>query len=267
MNYPRIGAGIVLAMLGLACEGPRSDIQGEDARSTELLVFAAASLEDVATALGSDFEAQHPEARVVYSFAGSNALAAQILVAPRAAVFLSANEQAMARLEKAGQLMFAATPFASNRLVLIAHVESPTTIDSVQALSGADYTRLFTGDPELVPAGMYAQAFLTAMLTTDGHVWGALKERLVPMLDVRAVLGAVARERSALGIVYASDVDSRVRVLCEIPSSGPPIRYVAGRIVGHSPLDSRLAAEFVSHWRSPAAAESLTAHGFSHIEP
>ena len=82
-----------------------------------------------------------------------------------------------------------------------------------------------------------------------------MKQRAVPMLDVRAVLGAVARERTVLGIVYASDADSRGRVLCEIPSSGPPICDVAGRIVGHSQSESRLAAEFVSHWQSYGAGE------------
>ena len=66
---------VALAVLAAAC-GSASDTTAGQPRT--LSVFAAASLTDAFTQLGSDFTAAHPEVKVSLNFAGSNDLVTQL---------------------------------------------------------------------------------------------------------------------------------------------------------------------------------------------
>src|SRR5947207_3252780 len=74
------------------------------ADTTELVVFAAASLTESFTEIGKSFEASNSGTRVTYSFAGSNDLAAQIAKGAPADVFASAGTAQMQVVVKSGQI-------------------------------------------------------------------------------------------------------------------------------------------------------------------
>src|SRR3546814_3064122 len=85
-----------------------------------LLVLAAASLQESLTAAADAWAAQG-HARPVLSFAGSSALARQIMAGAPADLFLSADEPWMDAVEKAGRVRKGTrTTLLGNRLVLIA---------------------------------------------------------------------------------------------------------------------------------------------------
>ena len=88
----------VLALAVSAC-GTASDTSAGQPR--ELSVFAAASLTDAFTRLGSDFTAAHPDVKVTFNFAGSNDLVTQVQQGAPADVLATADTSSM---DKAGDL-------------------------------------------------------------------------------------------------------------------------------------------------------------------
>jgi molybdate transport system substrate-binding protein len=236
----------------------------------EILVFAAASLSEVLTDLGHAYEASGG-GKVSFNFAGSNDLARQIEAGAPAAVFLSANRAQVERLEKSGKVKHEDTfPLLGNILVVIAPTaptaptapiisrESPAApLTGARGLLG--FERLSLADPAAVPAGVYAKAWLEK----EG-VWAQLAPKVVPALDVRAALAAVAAGNLPVGIVYATDAASsdKVKVIYRVPAQATPdLRYYAAPLAPASPA----ATAFLSFLKSPKARATFAKAGF--IQP
>lgn len=168
-----------------------------------LTVFAAASLTDVFAALGERLEEEHPGLDVQISFAGSSALAGQIVQGAPADVFASADEAQMDRVTDAG-LVEETDVFAENALMLAVPAENPSGIalpgsggtPSLAELVPADVTMAVCA-PE-VPCGALSADILEAAGLTDAP--DTYEE------DVRAVLTKVQLGEVDAGLVYVSDV-------------------------------------------------------------
>ena len=203
-------AGILeLATLGAVAPAP----------SSPLLVFGAASLTESLQEIGRDFEAKTGQ-KVDFSFASSSDLERQIEAGAPADVFFSADTAKMDALEKAGLVRKSdRREFLSNALVVVVPKESRAAIASARDLTALP--RIALADPASVPAGIYAKKWLTA----EG-VWDAVAPKVVPTLDVRAALAAVAGGDIPAGIVYRTDAATSkdVRVAFTV-TNGPPITY------------------------------------------
>lgn len=216
------------------------------------LVFAAASLAEAFEEIGRDFEARSGT-RVDFSFAGSNVLLRQIQAGAPADVFVSANRACVDALEGSGLVEpDDAVSLLTNRLVVVVPAGRHRSFHDLAAVR-----TLALGDPEAVPAGIYARRWLESR-----GFWTALRERVVPTLDVRAALAAVASGGTEAAIVYRTDaaLSSRVRVAQEIPpSQTPDITYVAALLARAT---SPQARPFLEHLRSTKARETFTRLGF-----
>jgi molybdate transport system substrate-binding protein len=246
-------AGLTLvALLTAAGESPPTP-------RPELLVFAAASLTDALGEIGAGFEAR-TGVRVLFSFAGSNALARQIQAGAPADVFVSANLERMDELERAGLVRPEdRVSLLSNRLTVVVPRSSTLTVSTPRDLEGA--RRLALGDPEAVPAGIYARRWLERI-----GLWDALRARVVPTLDVRAALAAVESGAADAGIVYRTDaaISRRVRVVLEVsPDEAPRIEYPAA-VLASSPAPE--ARRFLKHLQSAATRVVFTRLGFELLE-
>ena len=116
---------------------------------------------------------------------------------------------------------------------------------------------LALADPDAVPAGIYARGWLESV-----GLWGRLKERVVPALNVRAALAAVEAENADAGIVYRTDaaVSKRVKVAFEVPrEQGPPIVYPLAPIATSR---TKATTELMRHLTSAAARAVYRRHGF-----
>ncbi|MEE8523517.1 MAG: molybdate ABC transporter substrate-binding protein [Thermoanaerobaculia bacterium] len=236
---------------------------GAGSENEALDVFAAASLRDVAGELAAELEDRHP-LDVVFNFAGSNTLAQQILAAPRADVFLSADSKWVDFLDDAGRTVPGSRrDVFSNRLVLIAHRDAVLEVDEPRDLAVAEYRFLALADPEAVPAGRYAKASLERLSAGGGSLWDAVSGRVAPVLDVRAALALVESDPEILGIVYRTDMitSKKVRPLYEFPPMDElPITYCAVLIAGGDhPETGRVFLDFL---QTPAAAAIAERHGF-----
>lgn len=91
-----------------------------------------------------------------------------------------------------------------NDLVLVAAKDSK--IDKVNIDKKTDWKallnggRLAVGDPDHVPAGIYAKEALQKL-----GAWDELSPLMARANDVRAALALVERDEAPLGIVYGSD--------------------------------------------------------------
>ena len=107
--------------------------------------------------------------------------------------------------------------------------------------------------------------------STPGSGWrsaasgSALRDRVVPTLDVRAALAAVESGNADAGIVYRTDaaISRRVRVALEVPvEEAPRIVYPAALLAG---ARGPAARAFFEHLRSPAAREVFERLGFEFL--
>ena len=193
-----------------------------------VILAAASSAHAIDEAIGQ-FDAG-PEDRVVASYAGTSALARQIESGAPADIFLAANAAWMDHVEALGLIEPGSRqPLAGNRLVFVtgdsdmAPFEPSASLDLGALLAGG---RLAIGNPDHVPAGIYARQALEAL-----GLWPEAKERLAPAADVRAALALVARGEAPLGIVYATDAIRvpDIHVVAPVPACAARADRLPGR--------------------------------------
>ena len=223
-------------------------------------VFAAASLNDAMTVIGDRFGALH-DVKIRIAPAASGTLAKQIEQGAPAAVFISADEEWMDRLQSAGLIDASSrVDLLGNRLVLVAPrgKAQPVVLQKgVDLLSRLGGGRLAIGEPASVPAGKYAQSALTRL-----GVWDSVKDHLAPSDSVRSALALVAHGEAPLGIVYASDaaIEPQVEIVATFASDdAAPIRYPAALVKANR---SPTATAFLLYLRSEEAAAVFARFGF-----
>ena len=221
----------------------------------EVVVFAAASLADALREIAAGFEARTGH-RVVLSLGGSNDLARQIRAGAPARVFVSASAERMDEVQGAGLVRAAdRVDLLSNRLVVVVPAAARAAPATAEELAGVGTLAL--GDPEAVPAGIYARQWLERR-----GLWERLRGRVVPTLDVRAALAAVESGNADAGIVYRTDaaISRRVRVALEVPADEAPRIVYPAALLGDAPGPA--ARAFYEHLRSPAARLVFERLGF-----
>lgn len=225
------------------------------------VVLAAASLQESLTEAANAWAAKG-HAKPVLSFAASSALARQVMAGAPADLFLSADEEWMDAVAKAGLLRAGTrTTLLGNRLVLIAPTSSKIRLTPARGFALARALgagRLALADPDAVPAGKYAKAALTHL-----GVWTGVAAKVAPAENVRAAMALVERGAAPLGIVYATDAraSKAVRVVGTFPaSSHPPIRYPVALLKASR---SRDAAGFRAFLLSKQGRAIFARHGFS----
>lgn len=218
-------AGLFCLCLLVPCSGACA--------GASVTVFAAASLTESLEAVDAAYTRANGTP-VRESFASSSTLARQIEAGAPADVFVSADTQWMDYLRGRG---LAGTPalLLANALALIAPSGTPgpaSAIDSNfdwRARLGGD-GRLAVGDPDHVPAGIYARQALERL-----GAWPLLEPRLARTEDVRGALALVERADTPLGIVYVTDAHTtdRVKIVGIFPpATHDPIVYPAAMISG-----------------------------------
>jgi molybdate transport system substrate-binding protein len=211
-----------------------------------LTIFAAASLTNVFPQI----DAKHH-----YSFAGSNALAAQIKQGAPADVFASANTSIPQQLYDAG-LVEKPVVFTRNALILIVPKSNPARIRSVYDLR-RDGVKLVVAAPG-VPVGDYTRTVLHNLGLDD-----ALGNVVSNETDVREVLAKVALGEADAGFVYTTDartVRGKVATLGIRWSAQPIVQYAVA--VVKTSTHKAAARAFVAKLLRPWAQSKLRAAGF-----
>ena len=245
----------ILAAAGLALAGLAW------AQPATVTVFAAASTTNAISDIGKLFEAQG-QGKLRASFASSSTLAKQIESGAPAEIFLSANENWMDYLEQKGLVLAGSRiDYLGNSLVLVAPADSQIKAEirpGFPLLEWLGQGRLSLGDPDHVPAGIYAKAALTKL-----GVWDQVEPRLARAADVRGALALVERGETPLGIVYATDaaITPKVKVVGVFPEDSHPAIVYPLALVGEKA--SPTAKAFYEFLRGPEARAIFNKYGFA----
>jgi molybdate transport system substrate-binding protein len=227
------------------------------AAAGELLVFGAASLTDALTEI-----ARNHQPPVEFSFGASNDLARQIRAGAPADVFFSADVEQVAALEKDGLIVPSTRrDLLSNTLVVI--VPKDSTLKVTSAADLAKVAKLSLANPDGVPAGKYARAWLQSK-----GAWDEVADDVVPATDVRGALAAVASGNIDAGVVYRTDaaISKDVKIAYEVPrADGPPIVYALAAVAASKQPDE--AAQLAAHLAAPAATKVYERFGFTVLPP
>jgi molybdate transport system substrate-binding protein len=244
-------AGLVLTAATALGSPDRALAHAESASGveprSEATVFAAASLADALSEIGRSFQTE-TGIKVSFNFGATSDLGRQIRAGAPADVFFSADEPQMDLVEQAGLVRHAdRVDLLSNTLVVIVPAPAAGAAAGAAArpaLAGAQdiasFPRLALADPQAVPAGVYARAYLQSV-----GLWDTMAGRVVPTLNVRAAVAAVESENVPAAIVYRTDAiaSRRVRIVLEVArDAGPRIVYVAAPLAAAGEPGRRFAA-------------------------
>ena len=223
---------------------------GQALASENVTVFAAASLTNALQDIASQYE-QGKAVKIVSSFASSSTLARQIEQGAPADIFISADQQWMdyAAAKDAIDTSSRIT-LLGNDLVLIAPTQThpqPVSISkSTDWNSLLKGQRLAVGDPDHVPAGIYAKEALENL-----GAWRQLSPLMARSNSVRAALALVERDETPYGIVYGSDAvaSKKVTVVGVFPQdSHKPVEYPLALVKGHN---NASATAFYQYLKGP----------------
>ena len=258
MTHPQ-RPGLVLAVATLvAVFSAATPARGE--KEEPLLVYAAASMTNVVDEI-MDVCGQNESETTRTSFAASSVLAKQIDHGAPAALFVSANSAWMDYLERRGRIAEGTRHrIAGNTLAFVAPTSSPTpshraVADLIAALPADG--RIAMGDPDHVPAGVYAKAALEHI-----SAWEGISKRVARTANVRAALALVETGAVFLGIVYKTDalVSENVRMVAVFPrDSHPAISYEAALVRGR---DTPAAHRLLTCVHGAETARVFERHGF-----
>jgi len=239
----------LLLLLGMSL----SPIQAE-----EVDVFAAASLTDALKEIAVNYEKTSGD-KVIFNFAASNTLDMQIKAGAPADIFFSADEVKMDDLAKQGLVeKETRKDLLSNSLVVVVPGDSPAKLTSAAQLADPKFAKIALGQPQSVPAGIYAKEYLQKI-----GIWPQIEARIIPAESVRAALAAVETGNVDAGIVYKTDAlhSKKVNIAFEVPAAeGPAITYPAALIQGSKHEDA--AKKFLDYLATSSSLETFAKYGF-----
>ncbi|RDI48297.1 molybdate ABC transporter substrate-binding protein [Nocardia mexicana] len=221
--------------------------------TTTVTVFAAASLKQVFTDLGAQFEAAHPDTKVALSFAGSSDLAAQLNQGAPADVFASADTANMDKVVEDGRISEQPQPFATNVLTIVTPPGNPKNIATLADLRQPG-VRAVVCAPQ-VPCGAATK-----------KVTAAAQVSLSPVSEESAVTDVLAKVTSGeadAGLVYVTDAagaGSRVTAVAFPESASAVNTYPIAAVADSKHAD--LAHGFEELVTGPQGRAALQKAGF-----
>ncbi|MGP5054704.1 molybdate ABC transporter substrate-binding protein [Brachybacterium paraconglomeratum] len=244
-------AAAAIALTAAAC-GSGGSAEDPAAPPVTLRVFAAASLQEPFEELGEQFESEHEDVTVEFSFAGSSTLVEQIKQGAPADVFASADTKNMDKLTDAG--LDAADPvdFTTNTLRIAVPAGNPAGVTDLASLTGD--LNLVVCAPE-VPCGAATETVEEAA----GLEFAPVSEEQ----SVTDVLNKVTSGEADAGLVYVTDVEKAGDAVegIDFPEAHEAVNTYPITTVDGS-ANPELGQEFVDLVTGEEGQEVLAGYGF-----
>lgn len=254
-----LGICLLLAVTAAGCIS-------QPAEETEVTVFAAASLTGALTELKQQFEAENPNIKVIYNFAGSQTLKTQILEGADCDIYISANNKQFDPVVEAG-LIEDKQILLQNKLGIAVVKGNPLSIKDLGSLS-ADNVRLAIGD-EAVPFGQYTRQII-AKYQDDGHAGyvDAFMENVITQVDaVDKIKSYLTLGEADASIVYVSDISKTDRNSIDIIEIPDAYNVIADYPYGicKNTKNADAAEKFAAFLTGPKGDAVLLDYGFSPV--
>lgn len=259
-------------------EAAKENSDSEELESTQITVFAAASLENALNEVIKKYNETQPNVTIIPSYDSSGTLLAQIEEGAACDVFFSAAQKQMDTLQNDDQLVVDGTRHnvVNNQVVVITYKGSGTAVTGLENLKDAKSIAMADGS---VPVGKYTrQAMVNAgMLDAVDDVSTIPTDVISQALDgveinecgnVSAVKTQVAEGSNEVGTVYYSDtygLEDKLDILQVISYDLTgnviyPIAQVKNDEAGE--LEQKAALDFVNFVKSDAAKAIFDSYYF-----
>ncbi|WP_407313180.1 molybdate ABC transporter substrate-binding protein [Desulfosporosinus sp. SB140] len=250
---------LILSLVGCsagnAAQPPANTAQ---TKPTEVMVSAAASLQNSLDELKKDYEQKNSNVKLTINYGASGTLQQQIEQGAPVDLFISAGKAQVDALEKKNLIdKDSRVDLLGNDLVLITGKDN-TKVTSLDDLTKSTVGQISIGTPKSVPAGQYAQEALTNL-----KLWDSLQPKLVMAKDVTSVLNYVETGNADAGFVYKSDAQSstKVKVVAAVPANSyKPVVYPAAIIAATK--NKQAASDFLKYLQGPDAQQVFAKYGF-----
>lgn len=243
-------AAVVLPVAAVLLAGATGCGGSDGNGDITLTVFAAASLTESFTAIGKEFEKQHPKTRVEFSFGASSDLATQVDQGAPADLIATASTTTMDLVDQAE----APKDFATNSMEIAVPAGNPAHIQTLKDLT-RNGVKLAVCQAEVPCGAVAAKVFANAHVTV---------QPVTEETDVKAVLTKVSLGEVDAGIVYVSDVKTAGTSVTgvPIPDEVNAVTTYPISVVGGTKQQQR-AEQFERLVLSSSGRRALAASGFA----
>ena len=207
---------VVMVLSMAACSGADAGTENEP---VELIVFAAASMTETLTELGSQYMADNSDVSIVFNFDSSGTLKTQIQEGADCDIFISAGQKQMNQLDITADasvntegldFVLEGTRFniLENKVALAVPEGNPAGISSYDDLTAglqAGSVMLAMGNAD-VPVGQYTQKILTYYGLDEEDL--AAAGSITYGSNVKEVTTQVSEAAVDCGIIYQTDAFS-----------------------------------------------------------
>lgn len=252
------------------------------AGKTELVVFAAASMEETLTEIGNNYMADHEDVTITFNFDSSGTLKTQIQEGADCDLFISAGQKQMDQLDAAvvpavnadkpdenteEPLDFIASDtrfdLLENKVALAVPEGNPAGIESFDQLAGLleDGGILLAIGNSDVPVGQYTQKIF-AFYGLDENALNAAG-KLTYGSNVKEVTTQVSEGTVDCGIIYATDAFSAGLTIADTATAEMCGQVIYPAAVLKNSRNPDAARAFLDYVRSGEGAEVLESVGFT----
>ena len=247
------------------------------AEPVELIVFAAASMTETLTEIGSKFMEQNPNVTIQFNFDSSGTLKTQIQNGAECDVFISAGQKQMNQLDKDASaevntegldFVLEGTRFniLENKVTLVVPDGNPKGIESFDDMAAGlkDGTILLGMGNSDVPVGQYTQKVLKFYELDEETL--AAAGCLTYGTNVKEVTTQVSEAAVDCGIIYCTDAFSAGLSIVDYATAEMCGQVIYPAAVLNVSKNVETAQAFLDVCRTPDAAAVFESVGFSAAE-
>jgi len=255
-----------------ACGGnPTPSATPTAAGPVELVVFAAASMQETLTQIGEQYMAEHENVALLFTFDSSGALKTQIQEGAECDIFISAGQKQMDQLDSSADpsvntegldFVLQGTRFdlLENKVALAVPEGNPGNINSYEDLKAGleSGTVLLAMGNSDVPVGQYTQKILTYFGLDEAQLAGA--GCITYGSNVKEVTTQVSEGAVDCGIIYGTDAFSAGLTVVETATAemcGQVVYPAAVLNISGHPDEARAFLNYVTSDAGDAVLESV----------
>ena len=258
-------------------EGKAPEEEAPAAEPVELIVFAAASMTETLTEIGSKFMEQNPNVTIQFNFDSSGTLKAQIQSGADCDVFISAGQKQMNQLDKDASaevntegldFVLEGTRFniLENKVTLVIPDGNSKGIESFDDMAAGlkDGTILLGMGNSDVPVGQYTKKVLKYYELDEEAL--AAAGCLTYGTNVKEVTTQVSEATVDCGIIYCTDAFSAGLTIVDYATAEMCGQVIYPAAVLNVSKNVETAQAFLDFCRTPEAAAVFESVGFSAAE-
>lgn len=241
----------------------------EVAGTTDLVVFAAASMTETMEKIKEIYETENENVNIVYTFDSSGTLKTQIDEGADCDIFISAAQKQMNALDPEKGDVEGSAPIDSttridlleNKVTLAVPAGNPKDIQAFDEI-GTDKVEAIALGNAYVPVGQYSEELLTKL-----GIWDEIQPKVTYGSNVKEVTTWVSEAVVDCGIIYATDAYSAgLEVIAEADDSMLENKVIYPAAILENSENKEVAQDFLNFLQGEEAGEIFKSVGFAPVK-